>query len=395
MAFKHSIPRIVFLTAIFSLPAASFLYAQAGGYFLDTSNTELRIIQRLAWNGDENTLRYRVLVEKEEEKEYREVLQEFIATAFIEVSLPPGQYRFRVVPYDYLNQPGEGSGWVIFEILSVPVPVLENVFPVLFYLDNDTVHEIYISGKNLDNNTEISLRHIGGNLGDETVSPVGMQIISQGSRIRLYFDNKQLAPGNYEIHVRNLWRRETSMGGITFAYPESMNEESTAHPDPEETFKYIKPFIISFSAAWMPLIPVYGEEKPFYSRTLDGSSHRLALIDQKPDLFNFGLELAVSWHTTGTSEENSLHHDASAELNMLFRKWLPGRRIALTFRIGAGLFFLPDNQEKTGLHTNLGTSFLWLALEHLYLEAGLDYKHLFTGTGFGCFRPWIGLGWQF
>jgi hypothetical protein len=37
----------------------------------------------------------------------------------MEVSLPPGAYRYRVIPYDILGRPAEGSKWVYIEILPI------------------------------------------------------------------------------------------------------------------------------------------------------------------------------------------------------------------------------------------------------------------------------------
>jgi len=84
-------PLLMFITALcLTVPAS--LWAQ---------NTEPRSVQRLTWVGDRYATRYEVIIEKDEDGKYTRTLQEFTTDFFIEVSLPPGKYRFQVIPYDF------------------------------------------------------------------------------------------------------------------------------------------------------------------------------------------------------------------------------------------------------------------------------------------------------
>jgi len=74
---------------------------------------------RVAWTEVEYVLRYEVIIEKEDDNEYSTVLQEFTEEPFIYFSLPPGNYRLRVIPYDFRDLPGKGSKWKKFTILDV------------------------------------------------------------------------------------------------------------------------------------------------------------------------------------------------------------------------------------------------------------------------------------
>jgi hypothetical protein len=111
------------LTFFFLLFFVRLSGAQEGSLVL--SKTERRYIQRLVWVGDEYTLRYEIQIEKEERGSYTRVRRVYTGESFIELSLQPGNYRCRVIPYDFLNRPGEGSAWMVFEI---PV-VIENEGP--------------------------------------------------------------------------------------------------------------------------------------------------------------------------------------------------------------------------------------------------------------------------
>jgi len=91
-----------------------------GGYYV----VEHRYVQTIEWVGDNYTLKYEVVIEKDEgggaPGEYTTFLREFTEKPSLQVSLPLGKYRYRVIPYDYLEQPGEASGWVDIEVKPAP-----------------------------------------------------------------------------------------------------------------------------------------------------------------------------------------------------------------------------------------------------------------------------------
>ncbi|GBU29537.1 hypothetical protein R84B8_03109 [Treponema sp. R8-4-B8] len=81
---------------------------------------------RIAWTKDDYALRYEVLIEKEENNKYSNFLREFTEEPFIYISLPPGNYRLRVIPYDFRDVPGKGTGWKNFKVLAVTTPDSES-----------------------------------------------------------------------------------------------------------------------------------------------------------------------------------------------------------------------------------------------------------------------------
>ena len=110
------------LLALILFVFTSFLQAQEAGYFIEEKDDEVKYIQRFVWKGGENALHYEVIFEREINGKYSRYLREITKTQFIEVSLPPGNYRFRVIPYDILGRPTEGSKWANVTVLPVPKP---------------------------------------------------------------------------------------------------------------------------------------------------------------------------------------------------------------------------------------------------------------------------------
>ena len=105
------------ITLLFLL-FASPVFAQTSGYYIDTESGFPRFVQRLVWSGGENALRYEVIIQRLEDDEYIPHLVEATEDQFVEVSLPPGEYRFQVIPFDMLNRPGEESEWAYIRILQ-------------------------------------------------------------------------------------------------------------------------------------------------------------------------------------------------------------------------------------------------------------------------------------
>jgi hypothetical protein len=102
----------VLFTILLLMGLPSFLEAQTEGYSARPRSV------RLPWPGDDNAWRYEVLIEADIEGAYREHLKELTQEFFVIVSLLPGKYRYRVIPYDYLGHPETelASAWRSFEI---------------------------------------------------------------------------------------------------------------------------------------------------------------------------------------------------------------------------------------------------------------------------------------
>ncbi|MCL2174607.1 MAG: porin family protein [Treponema sp.] len=92
---------IIFILSVFSL------YAQSD---------EQLFTRRLIWHGDEHVYRYAVEVDRSDNGVFRRHLREFTTASFLSVSLPAGDYRFRVTPHDILDRPGEATRWVSFQV---------------------------------------------------------------------------------------------------------------------------------------------------------------------------------------------------------------------------------------------------------------------------------------
>jgi len=143
--------RLIFILLVFFC-AAGTLFSQAPA--------PARLTHRFTWPKDEFTLRYEVLIEKEENGVYGNAIHAFTEEPYIYFTLLPGNYRFRIIPYDFLNIPGQGTRWRYFRVVhavAAPDPslpaeepqlVMEDVAPptddTLPFIDPDFVSHRYV-----------------------------------------------------------------------------------------------------------------------------------------------------------------------------------------------------------------------------------------------------------
>jgi hypothetical protein len=400
----------------------SSVSAQNSGSFINTEDGEPRFFQRLAWSGGEYALRYEVVIESGAGGTYRPYRREFTTELYINISLQPGSYRFRVTPYDILNRPGAASEWKYIEVLPALSPELFSVLPE--YMTGGGGEPLgfllYLTGANLDRKAEIFVRSAQGTLiAAETLDLSD----SNGDTIIAYVESDLLIPGEYGIIVRNPGGLEAGMGGVSLLLPEpetieiadksepeieiSTDEEELADTSEPETELFpLKPVMFGAGFALIPSFPVYGD----YVKggiAVYGLIARVNLLFFIPIGVYIGPELSVMALLTNYPDENGEYFTNTFDpgniqdrftlmvgANLLIRKWFPDRRAALSFRAGADYFKI-FSDEIDQVNIRMDISFLWRFTNYIMIEGGLDYSHLLLGDSGGFFRPWLGIGFQF
>jgi len=176
--------------------------------------------------------------------------------------------------------------------------------------------------------------------------------------------------------------------------PESKNEVIVPGPDPEKTMENKNKFDIYLGLMWIPILPIYGENKSFGENMSPyGAGLRLAVFPAKRNVLNLGMEGSSSWLVSVSDQPV---HSLTFDLNVALR--FSDDRGVLSSKIGAGVSLplgaspVPAGSQYI-IHANFGlSSVFWLPLR-LYLELGMEYVQFFTNSGF--LRPSIGLGYRF
>jgi len=113
---RQRIPVLIFIEILLFSVITPFLDAQQ-----NNEASEL-FARRIVWKGGENAFRYAVEVDRLENGSYQDHLREFTTVLYIDISLPLGSYRFRIIPHDILDRPSEGTQWIHFEVREPPKP---------------------------------------------------------------------------------------------------------------------------------------------------------------------------------------------------------------------------------------------------------------------------------
>jgi hypothetical protein len=213
--------------------------------------------------------------------------------------------------------------------------------------------------------------------------------------------NDNAIPGGYEIIMVNPNEPENRK---EIVLPEPAEE--TVTPEPETLTVIKNQFDMYFGLAYIPLLPLYGENKFFgedkfsgENFSLIGAGLRIGIISALPDFLNPGAEITVSWRMYGAGENGKSMQSVTFDLNALGQCRF-SRKTAVNARLGAGVSLRSgaDAVSPTGeysLHANIGLSFLWLPFKHAYIELCADYSQFFTKDYFGFFRPSLAIGYRY
>jgi len=366
MAINSKLKRLM-LTALF-LCGLSAVQAQTANYFLDPDSETPRFIQRLSWSGGTYALHCEIIIEKEERSEFVNYLSKTTNGNYLDISLPPGNYRFRVIPYDILGKPAEPSRWADFKVYNAVKPEIYRPEEELEYFNDNQGSKFDFNGKNIEPDAQVYFVNSKG----EHIVPSEIIRSEDGSSLRVVFDKNRLVDGEYEVFIVNPGGLETSLGGIDYKTY-------------REKFGLMHYFA---SVSFMPSFLSYGEG--FSSGGF--LFHINARIGITSCIFSnnyIGMEFTVS-HYNKFSSDNQWDGFTSG-FNLVFINWLPGRNSAVNYRIGIGFEMQPMDLN----YVNMGVSFLYRIYKNFSAEGGVNFSRMVLDNTVGDLQPWVGLTFLF
>jgi hypothetical protein len=170
------------------------------------------------------------------------------------------------------------------------------------------------------------------------------------------------------------------------------NESIAEAAKPRERFSVD----VFLNASYMPLLPIYGLDPEEFSDVTSfiGGSFRAGFLNSKEiGSIHLGFEIELTWFSLEILQEGQTlaaqMMPAALGLHFLVQKRHPNQIFANNFRLGTGnVYGIP--------FVNIGISFLLTPINVLYVEAGIDYAHLFfIEPNMAFIRPWIGIGARF
>jgi len=362
-------------------------------------NANIRFLQRLTWEKAQFAVRYSALLERRNEEldTWVEVLRRNMDAdiTYIDVSVPAGDYRYRVYSFNVLGQLDTQTDWEYFTVLKAIQPSVLTFTPEAFYFDRATSRIINITGESLFPETLIYLEGI--NLFDEDgeiliLNPVELHLNELGETARVIFSEDDLVAGKYNIVARSPGGLESRLGTFSISMA--------------------KPYDINVAIGYTPNLTLYGMKDYFLDRVFVPASFsvRASFIPFKHDFGYLGAEISPGW-TLLVSEKDGKKSTAQmilVKFNGLYQYNLVPQKLFLNGRAGFGIagifnYHFTYNTGKTSesmsaaaFALNLGASVQWFVRGQIYVEGGFDYISLFhSEIPMGFIRIGLFGGYQF
>ncbi len=343
-----------------------------------------RFTQVLRWNADPNVLSYEVTVQTAAGEE---VSVTTLKQPVLTLHLPPGAYRYRIVLCNLLGKPELELPWKTITVLKAEIPTVADVTPTAWFLD-DLKPEISIKGENLMPGAAITLESETSN-----APPIsGAELGREGtSVVRVAFPAREITVGRYTLVV-------TDPGGVSHKVPGAL------------AVRYQRPVDVLISGAYAPWVALYDD---WYTANWPGTFFPLGAAVRLSVYFlkrpfgyvGVGLDLGGRLMEGGIETAAIDSTIGMAGLSALY-KYPFSRELAVTGRIGAGVVVRHHNFDYEGAagteissldpYASAGFTIQCFLLKNLFLEAGMDWMHVFAnGFSEGGLSPYLLVGFLF
>jgi len=364
-------------------------------------------VHSLEWTVAEYSVSYVVILEQNRDGQFVEVLRRTVQAPPLEVSIPSGEYRFRVFGFNVLGRPDVSTDWEYITIIQAMQPSIFSFSPANFYFDRKSLRVINLEGVNLIIGSQIYLLRRGGQtvvpdeeneesmyFENDILFPTEVRLTDLGDTAQLVFDEDSLVEGVFDIIVRNPGGFEGHAGpfGISVA----------------------KPWDLNVSLGYFPMVRMF-ESSEFILNTPGvplGIGASVSFIPFKKNFGFIGAEINIAWayfsSTTADGEYTIRSNLFSVHANALYQFWYKKDILAFNARLGLGISGLLGHQYE--FHTGKlsdpmsfpffswggGVSAMWLVWRQLFVEGGVSYHHVHDSEyPQGYMRFFLSGGWQF
>jgi hypothetical protein len=365
---------VLFLIAALSLSAQDLPLSEnvESDYRLDSDG---KIHQRISWLRV-NAFYYELEIEKIIEGGiWAPELRQRTDQTFLELTLPPGMYRYRIHGYNVLDRIGSSSEWFGIRVFAAKEPKAESFSPEAYFVDS-LMEEftMIIAGHDLDEEAQAFLRL--RKPGAKPIPAVSVKYKADQTTLTAVFSAGDLAIGKYDIIVVNPGGMSQTIQGFSVVF----------------TVGFSSPYDINISAGYAPLIPLHGYLFDSFTSGIYplGFYGRVSYVPDKRLWGWLGVELTPQY--TGLKTESD---DYSVSGNMfslsaaaLYQKWFINYTVSLNFRLGAGFTSISNikfdhddgssSKEMTASSMNmtLGASASLFFRKNIFIEGGAEYTML-------------------
>jgi hypothetical protein len=387
------------LAVFFSLLCTVPIFTQS----FSAENEAARFVQRLNWDADPHVFKYVVTIEREGGGTTE---QRATADNYIEISLPPGRYRYTVDVYNLIDIFDYRMPPVSFEVLEALQPAVTGWTPKVFSIA-DGNNEVLFSGSNFVDGAQIQLIK-NGSRGGQVVTAEA-QSIDGGNAARVLLPMDEIEKGTWTVYITNPGGLRAVVPGFRIKNGGQIN--------------------IDLSALYSPVIPIRSETdssfgfdffhansflfdtvlvNSFYS----GAGLRLAWLPFRLSRINLGFlfEPYLTDFSTDLGYASLSPYLVGTGFSLLLQTLLLNNRLSLHISAGGGMLSLfnfhitpsePGNDVGFDFlplpFLDLGLSIKIYPIKSLFIELGASWNITFPfdNPGLQYLKPEAGLGYSF
>ena len=369
-------------------------------YFLKETDEGVTLVQRLSWEALDDILGFEFELARQDKKTktWHVIDQRTVETNYADVSLSPGNYRYRVRVINVLGQKEAASEYRNFTIRIAYQPEVVTVSPQVINFDELEEQTLTITGKNFHEETSFTLTN---NLSGSVLRGTIMEIKNNGTYAVIAFEFTKANPGTYSFSAVD--------PSELFAEKENI------------VFRFQKPLDVFVSANYIFNGFVGNQvwaKKEYFNTNIAplAGGIRLTVVPIKRFYGNFGFNFTSSGSYL-KNKTNDYTLDAGlifAQLNAAYFVPIIKHRLVFDVHTGLGTVFLVNTlftyntnttkkftSEKAwywGLTYNAGTALYMYVYKRLYVELNIDHViPLRQKQGFPKYiiQPQLGIGWEF
>lgn len=376
---RFAIASICLFTALI-LPAQAQSDQQTS-YYIEETPTGVVFHQRLVWQAEKYALRYEMTIEHKHTtdedlqkindslagiktsptnqmadsgNEWETVLTYATTSTVLELTLPAGVYRYRIIVYNLLERVAGDSGWIPLEIQKALQPEIGTVIPDTVFLEDELPTSFTLSGKYILVDTKfIFFGPKGNQLSIE--QPV---ISSDNTSVTFTVDPTLINLGTYTL-------KATNPGGLSTSAV--------------FTVKFEKPVDTEVQAGYRPSFVLYDGTfttyfgTAVYAKTFD---LKCTFIPIKRKIGFFGLSLHpqlffVSRDTDGFSLSTRMWF---CSMDFVYQRPLIRRKLFLDVHAGPAVLFIDDLTFTYSNDITTDPFYSW----YLGIDAGAGVQYYFT-----------------
>jgi len=360
-------------------------------YFIQEGEAGAVLYQRLSWEAIDDIFGFEFELEQRDAAgAWREIDKKIVRDHFIDVSLPPGNYRYKVTVINLLEQKEASSAYRNFDILIAYQPEVESVSPRLIYLDEFFDGKFTVTGGNFFDDTVFVFEKAGG--GTITLKPE--EISKDGKKARFELNTNRFQPGTYVFVARD--------------------KSGLVDKSEDVIFRFQKP-IDTYVSLGYAFTGFTGESvfKTYYGRSVAplGGVFRLSVLPFKRTYGHFGFNVNYSAAMMRKQQDDYTLDGALmlTHVNAAYVYPIIKHRLNLDIHAGAGAVFLMQSKFSFdgssvespaywywGFDMDAGTAVQVFVYKKMYLELNVDHFFVFRdGLPKYMFQPQFSVGWMF